>query len=121
MVVAYLRGLLKPSLHYGLRSIVAENYVFEALLADNQAFMLESSIQSDASIIPALKIESKRETMRLINRRRQRCMEIRNGAIYGARKAKTPGEISLYQLYHLCSRAGILEALTGGNPTNNNG
>ena len=54
MVVAYLRGLLKPSLNYGLRSIVAENYVFESLMADNQALMLESASLCDASILPAL-------------------------------------------------------------------
>lgn len=116
MVVAYLRGLLKPSLKHGLRSLVAENYVFEALLADNQIRYLESAILSDASIIPVLKHDSKRETMRLIRRRMKRCMEIRNGMIYNAKRSKpATGEISLYQLYHLASKAGILETLTGAN------
>ncbi len=121
MVVAYLRGLLKPSLKHGLRSIVAENYVLESLMADSQLRTLEETVQSDASMLPILTHDSKKETMRLIRRRLQRCHELRNGVIYGAPLQRREGEISLYQLYHLCTKAGILEALAGANPPNNNG
>ena len=116
MVVAYLRGLLKPSFKHGLRSIVAENYVLEVLKADNQARMLEATILSDSAILPALKHESKLETMRLIGRRMQRCLDIRNGAVYRA-KRHTParGQISIYQLYQLTLKAGILQSLATQN------
>lgn len=118
MVVAYLQGLLKPSLNYGLRSIVAENYVFETLVAGNQAKMLETAVLSDSAVLPALTTESKRETLRVIRRKLSRCTDIRNGKIYGASTVKKPsGEISLYQLYQLCARSGILETLTGANNT----
>lgn len=120
MVVAYLRGLLKPSLKHGLRSIVAENYVLESLAAVNQADMLESTVLSDSAIIPALTTDSKRETMRVIRRRLQRCTEIRNGNIYGVKKAPQTGQISLYQLYQLASRSGILETLTAGTCNTDN-
>lgn len=118
MVVAYLQGLLKPSLKHGLRSIVAENYVLESLVAGNQAQMMEAAILSDSAILPALTTESKRETLRVIRRKLSRCTDIRNGKIYSAHTArKAKGEISLYQLYQLCARSGILETLTGAtNP-----
>lgn len=115
MVVAYLRGLLKPSINHGLRSIVAENYVLEMLAADNQAQTLEAASLSDAALLSSLTRESKIDTLRSIRKRQQRCMELRNGDIYrvGKRKEHARGEISLYQLYHLCARAGILDTLSG--------
>lgn len=120
MVVAYLRGLLKPSLKYGLRSVVAENYVLESIVAGTQADLLESTVLSDSAMLPALTTESKRETMRLIRRRLQRCTDIRNGNIYGVHKVQKQGQLSLYQLYQLASRSGILETLTKANCTTNN-
>lgn len=120
MVVAYLRGLLKPSLNYGLRSIVAENYVLESLVAGTQADLMEASVLSDSAILPALTNDSKRETMRIIRRRLQRCTEIRNGHIYGIKKVQNKGQISLYQLYQLASRSGILETLTASNRKTDN-
>jgi hypothetical protein len=120
MVVAYLRGVLKPSLKYGLRSIVAENYVLESLVAGTQADLLETIVLSDSAILPALTAESKRETMRVIRRRLQRCTDIRNGNIYGVNKVQRKDQISLYQLYQLASRSGILETLTKANCTATN-
>jgi len=112
MVVAYLRGLLKPSLKHGLRSIVAENYVMDTLVADTQARMLEATILSDSAILPALTMEAKHDTLRLIKRRMQRCVDIRNGGIYAtARPRGAAGQISLYQLYQLAAKSGILETL----------
>lgn len=120
MVVAYLRGLLKPSLQHGLRSIVAENYVLESLVAGVQADLMEAAVLSDSAILPALTTDSKRETMRVIRRRLQRCKDIRNGNIYGVSKERQTGQLSLYQLYQLASRSGILKTLTTSNdPTNN--
>ena len=120
MVVAYLRGLLKPSLKHGLRSIVAENYMFEVLMAENQADILEASALSDSAILSALTHDSKTETMRVIRRRLQRATSIRNGEIYGVKTTKPKGQISLYQLYQLCSRSGILETLTKADTTTEN-
>ena len=121
MVVAYLRGFLKPSIKYGLRSIVSENYVFEMLAAENHASLLEAVSLSDAAILPAMTADSKRETMRTIRRRLQRATSIRNGALYGATAPKENGQISLYQLYQLCAKSGILETLTSADTTNANG
>lgn len=120
MVVAYLRGFLRPTIKHGLRTIVAENYVMETILADNKVRNLEAAIASDSSILPALKYESKRDVMRTIRRRMQRCLDIRNGKIYSAKREQEPqtrGQISLYQLYHLATKAGILESLGQPNET----
>ena len=118
MVVAYLRGLLKPSLQYGLRSVVAENYVLESLMSENQASALESSAVSDSAILSTLTMESKKDTMRVIRRRLQRATNIRNGEIYRSSRAKkSDGQISLYQLYQLCAKSGILETLTKADTT----
>jgi septation ring formation regulator EzrA len=123
MVVAYLRGLLKPSFDHGLRSIVAENYVLDTLVADTQARMLEATILSDSAILPALTMDAKKDTMRLIRKRMQRCVDIRNGEIYGKPKVRqsAPGQISLYQLYQLATKSGILETLAAPRVTDSNG
>jgi hypothetical protein len=123
MVVAYLRGLLKPSFDHGLRSIAAENYVLDTLVADTQARMLEATILSDSAILPALTIDAKKDTVRLISKRMQRCVDIRNGAIYGKPKLQTAssGQISLYQLYQLTTKSGILETLAAPRNTDSNG
>lgn len=123
MVVAYLRGLLKPSFDHGLRSFVAENYVLDTLVADTQAKMLEATILSDSAILPALTMDAKKDTMRLIHKRMQRCVDIRNGEIYGKPKLRTAaqGQISLYQLYQLTTKSGILETLAAPRAPDSNG
>jgi len=122
MVVAYLRGLLKPSLKHGLRSVVAENYVMETLVADTQARMLEATILSDSAILPALTMDAKKDTLRLIRRKMQRCVDIRNGVIYASAKpAIGHGQISLYQLYQLAVKSGILQTLAAPRTPDPNG
>ena len=116
MVAAYLRGLLKPRTMYGLRSDLAEDVLLEAILADVQAKGYETSILTDASIIPALTDESKETTLRSIRAKLGRVTELKMFDIYCLAKASRhlkgkKNEVSLYQLYHLADKYGILTAL----------
>lgn len=54
MLVAYLRGLLKPDYPNGLRSVIRENVVVEALSRELGADQLIDSISIQASFAPLL-------------------------------------------------------------------
>lgn len=115
MVVAYLRGLLKPELMYGRRSEAAEEAIFEALAADVQVQNHLAVIAAESSALPIFTDEGKDKTLRSLRARIARCHELRMMDIYrlDMRDLATPvkNEISLYQLYHLAAKQGILDAL----------
>lgn len=116
MLAAHLRGLLKPSTTYGLRSELAEDAVIEALAYQMHIDNYESSINVDASILSCLNDKAKAETLKSIGIRAARCSELRGMDIYRlARAAKSKSKksgLSLYQLYHIAQKCGILDALS---------
>lgn len=113
MVVAYLRGLLKPTLTYGLRSLLAEEAILEALEAQLAVEGYGNSIIADAAVLPALEHKSKEHTMRSIRARLMRCTELRTFDIYrlNRRVELDKNGISLYQLYQVASANGLMDAL----------
>lgn len=112
MLAAYLRGLLKPDSEFGTQSYLFEDVIFEAITADMQVQNFRLNVAADAAIVSILTIESKRDTMRRIQRQTQRQAELQLLDIYGLaagiRKVRNAGSISLLQLFQLMKKEGII-------------
>ena len=117
MIAAFVRGLLKPELKYGLRSRMGEDAVFEAMLAGVSADMHLERAANASSTVPALTPESAERVLKSVSRREQRAMELRLMDVY--RMADSPaahrrlGEkrLSLYRLYKIAEKKGIFDLL----------
>ncbi len=124
MVAAFLRGLLKPTTDYGLRSIMGESVIFEAIAAEVSADTFKLHSQLDAAMLPVLNDKGIRSTMRTMGLRAARCSELRLLDIYRLeskfedqeRREKNKNTLSLYQLYHLATKNGIFDALRAQMP-----
>ena len=120
MVTAYLRGLLKPKLDYGLRSIASEAVVLEALSASIQADNLQTLTNVASASLPVLNHEGMNETWSTIQRRTRRIAELRRSDIYrfGHHQAQDAQskKISLYQLYQLMDKSGIMKQIAANAP-----
>jgi len=118
MVVAHLRGLLRPHHPYQRRSLLSEDIVLESLAAEQIAGNMERGILTDLSLMPVITEKGIHATIQKANNRGARAAELRLMNIYRvdeqlARKVKGANphrEISLYQLYQLAEKQGIFEA-----------
>lgn len=54
MLVAYLRGYLKPDYAFGLRSVIRENFILSALSRELDAQEVSARIQMEAGYIAAM-------------------------------------------------------------------
>lgn len=116
MVAAYLRGVLKPAHRHGLRSALADSLILEAVAAEIDAGELELGALVDATITTALKHNARQDHLRSVFARAGRASELRLFDVHrlGAASQFTKdrdGEISLYQLYQLMQKKGILAAM----------
>ena len=118
MVVAYLRGLLRPVHKFGQRSVVTEDIVIEVLTSEMIASNMQASIAADLSLVPVLNHKGLNDTIDKSNTRLVRASELRMFDIYkvadqisGKLKRSTKGEMSLYQLYQIAEKSGIFSAL----------
>lgn len=59
MLIAYLRGLLLPDYPNGIRSIIRENYILQALNREIGASELVDRIKMESSFVPAIESGSK--------------------------------------------------------------
>lgn len=119
MVAAHLQGLLKPTADYGLRSLMGESVILEAIAAQVSADTFARHAQLDAATLPVLNDKGVRSTIRTMSARAARCSELRLMDIYRleskvadqADREKNKNTLSLYQLYHLASKNGIFDSL----------
>jgi hypothetical protein len=119
MVAAFLRGLLKPTESYGLRSMLGESVVLEAVAAEvsADAFMLHAKL--DAAALPVLTDSGVRSTLRAMGARAARYTDLKLMDVYRlerkvedqVRRDRNKNTLSLYQLYHLATKNGIFDAL----------
>ena len=117
MVVAYLRGLLKPSLKRGLRSELAEQIVFNAIEAEMLASDMEHQMSLDYATLPLMKEEFVRNSLNQRPLRRLRIDELRKMDIYAFSRSPeyanlavtTQGRnISIVQLAKVLEDGGLL-------------
>jgi hypothetical protein len=124
MVVAYLRGLLRPIHKFGSRSVIAENVVLEALSAELLAGNMQAVVSSDLAAITLFKQDAAISTMELASSRLTRAGELRIYDVYkvasqiaGQLKRDTKDELSMFQLYQIAEKSGIFEALDRNCPS----
>lgn len=112
MLAAYLQGLLKPSPEYGTRSEFAEDVILEGMTALTLADGFSLAITTAASKLAILTHDGKTDTLRRIQAQTVRCSELRMMDIYKiGQEVSNKNGMSLYQLYQLANKNGILDAL----------
>jgi hypothetical protein len=112
MLAAYLRGLLKPSYSFGLRSLLFEDVLLEAMSATIASENLETSIVADSAIASILTADSKRNALRRVQRQTQRRAALQLMDIYdlaNGHRGSAGGGISLLQLFHLMKKEGMIQ------------
>lgn len=114
MLAAYLRGLLKPSSSFGLRSLLFEDVILEAMTAHIEADNFRVSIVADSAIASILTADCKRDVLRRVQRRTHRLAALQLMDIYdlvSGRKGRSNGSsgISLLQLFHLMKKEGMIQ------------
>lgn len=118
MLAAYLRGLLKPSSSFGFRSLLFEDVIIEAMSARIAAENFEINIVADSAIASILTADSKRSTLRRVQRQTQRRAALQLMDIYdlaNGHRTRDGGSISLLQLFHLMKKEGMIQP--DGAPT----
>jgi hypothetical protein len=122
MVVAFLRGLLKPRLAYGLRSIIAENVMLEAMDASIDAENYKISALLHTVRLSVTKYEARKGVINTAGEQFSKAIDLQGYDLYGwkdlAAKKTNAGKnrISLYQLYHVMKQRGILGQLHRQQP-----
>jgi hypothetical protein len=122
MLTAYLRGLLKPSSAFGLRSFLFEDVILEAMSAHIATENFEISIVADSAVASILTADSKRDVLRRVQRQTQRLAALQLMDIYdlasGQRGRSNGGSgISLLQLFHLMKKEGMIHPDEARSPS----
>jgi nucleoside-specific outer membrane channel protein Tsx len=123
MVVAFLRGLLKPKLSFGLRSLVAENVMLEAMDATMDAENYKVSALMQTIRLSVTKYEARTSAVNKASEHFGKAIDLDGYDLYGWKdliaKKTTSSEkrISLYQLYHVMKQRGILDQLHRQQPS----
>lgn len=123
MVVAFLRGLLKPKLSFGIRSLVAENVMLEAMDATMDAEHYKISALMKTIQLGVTKYEARTSVVNKASEHFGKAIDLDGYDLYGWKdlidKKATSGEkrISLYQLYHVMKQRGILDQLHQPKPS----
>lgn len=111
MLAAYLRGLLKPSMPFGVKSYLFEDVILEAMTAHIAVENFRLSIAADSAVASILTDDGKRGVLRRTQRQVKRHAALQLLDIYGlvgGRKEKQESSISLLQLFHLMQKEGII-------------
>lgn len=123
MVVAFLRGLLKPKLAFGLRSLVAENVMLEAMEATMDAESYKVSALLHTIRLSVTKHEARTSVVNKASEHFGKAIDLEGYDLYGwkdlisKQAATAKGRISLYQLYHVMKQRGILNQLHQPKPS----
>jgi hypothetical protein len=117
MMVAYLRGLLQPSHKYGAISRAAETVKLELLGASLAAEDYAIGALADSVRLLLTPGDALHQAARSADVRLQKANSLRFADIFRDSKAQqdksTP---SLYQLYQMAQKHGIMEAVRNFNP-----
>lgn len=118
MLAAHLRGLLRPSNDkYGIVSMISESVTLEILAASIAAEDYTSSALATCIKLPLMSEKDLATSAASVSARLQRANELRFAAIFSNEEGKPKdGSMSLFQLYQLAQKSGVLAALADYNP-----
>ena len=113
MLAAFLRGLLKPSIKFGMRSRIFEDVILESMSAHIEADRLHINAAIDAAVANVLTEDSKRDALRRIHRQTQRHAALQLMDIYGladgsSMRGMSGGRLSLLQVFQVMRKEGII-------------
>jgi len=119
MVAAHLRGILRPHPAYGLRSMVTEDIVLEAMSADLHADALARQVDFSAAMLPVLTEKGIRDVVQRASKLMQRTAALKQMDIYEVsrqlseqlRLSENNPNFSLLQLYKIAEKQGIFDDL----------
>lgn len=111
MVAAFMRGMLRKENKYGLRSALSENIIMEAVGAEASASQMQMNALIDATITGVIKYEERQKHLESVFARASRVYDLRLYDVYRMSKRPMSGSVSLYQLYQLMQKRGILDAM----------
>lgn len=111
MLLAYLRGLLKPNYDQGIRSFLRENMIIEALSLELDADYVGKTAQIQASYAPLMKGPAARE---LIQSQQVTMQNLRHLSEFDDRMSEmtdaiqTGEQADLIELYTAMASAGLV-------------
>lgn len=126
MVAAYLRGLLKPHHNYGLRSVITEEIILETLVCEQRSEHLQSVVRNDMALVNVLNEKGLNQVMDRSSQRVERMRDLADLDLYRVEEqiagrlkvSNVRNEMSLYQLYQVAERGGVLAALSDVDTSN---
>lgn len=71
MLLAYLRGLLKPTSENGYCSLLREEFIFAAIESELSASYMQMSVNLDTQLLPLLKSDQLKQTYSEIKSRQK--------------------------------------------------
>lgn len=116
MMAAYLQGHTRPSFNYGLMSRLTESVILELVSAQIAAKDYEMSAMVDIIRLPLLQAKSMQDVSRSVDARVRRARDLRFAQIFADEKVFNKNMPSLYQLYQIAQKHGIMDALQAYNP-----
>ena len=111
MLLAYLRGELKPTYSQGMRSMLRESLILEALSSELDVKYLEGKVALNASFIPLLETKSAREMVhkQQLSLENLRHLSEFDDRMTGVNESIEEGdEADLRQLYESLEEAGLV-------------
>jgi len=123
MVVAYLRGILKPELQHGYRSLLSESVIFEALEAESMHDDIQFCENTDLAVVGSLNEDGFKRVLRQSSLRKDRLAQLKEFDLYciedqlsvTLEAGSNRSEFSTIQLFRILESKGILDKLDKHN------
>ncbi len=110
MLLAYLRGLLKPDYPHGVRSVLRENLILEKVEIDQKVDLELTRLQLDAAFIPMTDARGAKEILGGIGRTFDKLSQLAEFDLMRAAIPQAKGSVdSLVKIYYALSKAGLVD------------
>jgi hypothetical protein len=110
MLVAYLRGLLKPTYENGLRSIIREDIILQAVAAEKEAEWEKVKINFESSLLNKVDPSRVRQLMSSLNNAIRKAKAIGMMDLLLQSVPQAFGSVdSLVEMYKALEKAGIIQ------------
>lgn len=110
MILAFLRGLLKPYYAQGIRSVAAENLVLEAIACQHAADLGQLQVSMQVAFSNHFSIKKVPDLLTQFGRSLKRLSELSMLNVSWQAIPEARGSVeSILELYHALEKAGILK------------
>lgn len=113
MLAGHLRGLILPKHQHGIRSLLFENIVMDAVVADSLRDDVALRVETMMAVAPLLKDDARRGAVRDAAKLVARYAELGIQQVYTFDKKEKNREINIVRLFEVLHKSGIMRPLTG--------